>query len=152
VRLSRRSRLEASVLRFSQAGKQVKIVVGSGKVGCKALPWPPPDSYGQLERRVLVPPLAKPRATVTISQQVECRKTTVVARVKPSASGRFEVMLAAPAGARGAIYRLTSGFAPSRGSRHSFVTYSLPLPAVSDSRGTTADLRPGRKRLAVLGG
>jgi hypothetical protein len=78
----------------------------------------------------VVPPLSKPVATVTISQQVECGTTSVVAHVKPSASGRFKVTLPVPAGAHGAVYRLTSAVAQSRGSRHSFATYSLPLPAV----------------------
>jgi hypothetical protein len=92
---------------------------------------PPGIAAGKVTLRgQVVPPLAEPLATVTISQQVECGKTTVVARVKPSASGRFKVTLPAPAGARGAIYRLTSSVAPSRGSHHSFATYSLPLPAV----------------------
>jgi hypothetical protein len=92
---------------------------------------PPSVSAGKLTLRgQVVPPLAKPLAAVTISQQVECGKTTVVARVKPSASGTFKVVLPVPAGAHGARYRLTSSVAPSRSSRHSFATYSLPLPAV----------------------
>lgn len=92
---------------------------------------PPSVAAGKVTLRgQVLPPLAKPLATVTISQQVECGKTTVVARVKPSASGSFKVMLPVPTGAPGAIYRLTSSVAPSRGSRHSFATYSLPLPAV----------------------
>jgi hypothetical protein len=92
---------------------------------------PPSVSAGKvtLSGRV-VPPLAKPLATVTIRQQVECGTTTVVARVKPSTSGRFKVALPVPAGAHGAIYRLTSSVAQSSGSRHSFATFSLPLPAV----------------------
>jgi hypothetical protein len=92
---------------------------------------PPSVAAGKVTLRgQVVPPLAKPVATVTISQQIECGKTTVVASVKPSASGRFELTLPVPAGAHGGLYRLTSGVAPSRGSRHSFATYSLPLPAV----------------------
>jgi uncharacterized membrane protein YgcG len=92
---------------------------------------PPSVAAGKVTLRgQVVPPLAKPVATVTVSQQVECGKTTVVARAKPSASGAFEVTLPAPAGAQGARYRLTSSVAQSRGSRHSFATYSLPLPAV----------------------
>jgi hypothetical protein len=160
----------------AQAGKQVKIVFGSGKVVATATvgasgafsttaPLPPARIRAgngarymaelgslrsldlKLTRRLaleppsvaagkvtlrgqVVPPLAKPLATVTISQQIECGKTTVVARVKPSASGRFKVTLPIPAGAHGGLYRLTSSVAPSRGSRHSFATYSLPLPAV----------------------
>jgi hypothetical protein len=160
----------------AQAGKQVKIIFGSGKLVATAtvspsgefstsapLPpakiragnsarymaelgslrsldlkltrrltlEPPSVSTGKVTLRgQVVPPLTKPPAAVTISQQVECGKTAVVARVKPSTSGRFKVTLMMPAGARGAIYRLTSSVAPSRGSRHSFATYSLPLPAV----------------------
>jgi hypothetical protein len=160
----------------AQAGKQVKIVFGSGKLVATATvsssgefsataPLPPAkvrEGNGarymaelgslrsldlKLTRRLaleppsvaagkvtlsgqVVPPLAKPVATITISQQVECGKTSVVAHVKPSASGHFKVTLPVPTGAQGALYRLTSSVAQSRGSRHSFATYSLPLPAV----------------------
>src|ERR1700722_2625070 len=78
----------------------------------------------------VVLPLAKPIATITVRQQVECGATSVVARVKPSASGRFKVTLPVPASAHGALYRLTSSVGQSSGSGHSFATYSLPLPAV----------------------
>ncbi|HEY3760078.1 MAG TPA: fibronectin type III domain-containing protein [Solirubrobacteraceae bacterium] len=92
---------------------------------------PPSVAAGKVTLRgQVVPPLAKPVATVTVSQQVDCGKTTVVARARPSANGDFKVTLPAPAGAQGARYRLTSSVAQSRGSRHSFATYSLPLPAV----------------------
>src|ERR1700722_15152457 len=78
----------------------------------------------------VVLPLPKPIATITVRQQVECGATSVVARVKPSASGRFKVTLPVPASAHGALYRLTSSVGQSSGSGHSFATYSLPLPAV----------------------
>jgi hypothetical protein len=92
---------------------------------------PPSVSAGKVTLSgQVVPPLAKPLATVIVRQQVECGTTTVVARVKPSANGSFKVTLPAPAGAHGALYRLTSSVAQSSGSRHSFATFSLPLPAV----------------------
>jgi hypothetical protein len=78
----------------------------------------------------VVPPLAKPVASVAVQEQLECGKTVIVKRFKPAGSGRFRVTVAVPAAAKAGIYRLTSAVAVKPGSKHAFATYSLPLPAI----------------------
>jgi hypothetical protein len=78
----------------------------------------------------VVPPLAKPVASVAVQQQLECGKTTIVKRFTPSAGGRFRVTVAVPAAAKAGIYRLTSAVAVKPGSKRAFATYSLPLPVL----------------------
>ena len=77
----------------------------------------------------VTPPLTKPIAPVTVEQQLECGKTTVVKTFTPSASGRFDITVAVPANAKAAIFRLTSKVAANKHSvKHGFTTFSLPLP------------------------
>jgi hypothetical protein len=92
---------------------------------------PPSFSAGTvtLVGQVLAP-LAKPIASVAIQEQLECGKTTIVKRFTPAAAGRFRVTIAVPAAAKVGIYRLSSAVAAKPGSKHSFATYSLPLPAI----------------------
>jgi hypothetical protein len=74
-------------------------------------------------------PLTKPIAPIVVERQLECGKTVVVDRVTPPSSGRFQISLPAPAGAKAAIYTLKSSVAANRHSLiHGFTTYSLPLP------------------------
>jgi hypothetical protein len=77
----------------------------------------------------LTPPLTKPIAPVTVEQQLECGKTTIVKTFTPSASGRFDITLTVPSNAKAAIFRLTSKVAANKHSiTHGFTTFSLPLP------------------------
>ncbi len=76
------------------------------------------------------PPLAKPIATVTVEQQLECGRMTRVLTFKPAANGSFNVRIKVPAAAKAGIYRLMSTVRESTGSRRGFATYSLPLPVV----------------------
>ena len=77
----------------------------------------------------VTPPLTKPVAPVTVEQQLECGKTTVVKTFTPSASGRFDITVTVPANAKAAIFRLTSKVAANKHSvTHGFTTFSLPLP------------------------
>jgi len=80
----------------------------------------------------VVLPLAHPVALVTVQQQLECGTTREVLKFKPAANGRFHVSVPVPAGAKAAIYRLTTSVRESTRSRHSFATYSLPLPIALD--------------------
>jgi hypothetical protein len=74
-------------------------------------------------------PLTKPIAPVTVEQQLECGKTTIVKTFTPSAGGRFDITLTVPANAKAAIFRLTSKVAANKHSvKHGFATFSLPLP------------------------
>lgn len=78
----------------------------------------------------VLPPLTRPVASVTVQQQLECGKTTVVTHFTPSKTGSFHVRFPVPTAARAGIYRLTSTVAQKPGSKHGFATYSLPLPTV----------------------
>jgi hypothetical protein len=78
----------------------------------------------------VVAPLASPRAMITVSQQIDCGRTSVVKRFKPGPTGRFTISLPAPAGASGAIYRLTTSVPRSATTHTASPTFSLPLPAV----------------------
>ncbi len=78
----------------------------------------------------VLPPLTKPVASVTVQQQLECGKTTVVTHFTPSKTGTFHIRFPVPAAAKAGIYRLTSTVTQKAGSKHGFATYSLPLPAV----------------------
>jgi hypothetical protein len=80
---------------------------------------------GQVE-----PPLTKPASEVTVSQELECGRTTAVGRFKPSASGHFRIALKVPAAAQAGIYRLTSSVLEKPGAKRGFATYSLPLPVI----------------------
>jgi hypothetical protein len=74
-------------------------------------------------------PLTKPVAPVTVEQQLECGKTTVVKTFTPPANGHFSITLTVPANARAGIYRLTSKVAANMHAvKHGFTTFSLPLP------------------------
>lgn len=77
----------------------------------------------------VMPPLTKPVAKIAVQQELECGKTTVVAHVTPSASGRFRIAVTVPAAARAGVYRLASSVRENTRSSHGFATYSLPLPA-----------------------
>ncbi len=77
----------------------------------------------------VAPPLTKPVAKITVQQELECGRTTVVAHVTPSASGRFRITVTVPAAAKAGVYRLISSVRENTHSTHGFATYSLPLPA-----------------------
>jgi CSLREA domain-containing protein len=74
-------------------------------------------------------PLTKPVAPVTIEQQLECGKPTIVKTFTPPASGHFDITLTVPSNAKAGIYRLTSKVAANKHAvKHGFTTFSLPLP------------------------
>jgi hypothetical protein len=74
-------------------------------------------------------PLTKPATPVIVEQELECGKTTIVKSFTPPPSGRFEVKLAVPAGARAGVYTLKTKVAANvHDTARGFTTYSLPLP------------------------
>jgi alpha-tubulin suppressor-like RCC1 family protein len=77
------------------------------------------------------PPLAKPPAMVLVQLQVSCARASTVARFEPSASGRFDVTIHAPAGGEGAIYRLSTKVRGAASSSKLFSTFSLPEPVTT---------------------
>ena len=91
----------------------------------------PTSSHGKVTLTgQVVAPLARPVATVTVSQQVACGKTTVVMRFKPGPGGRFRLTLPAPVGGTGVIYRLSTSVRHSAASSRVSPTFSLPLPTI----------------------
>jgi alpha-tubulin suppressor-like RCC1 family protein len=74
----------------------------------------------------VIPPLGKPIAQIDVEQQLNCAAGSVVARIKPSASGRFSIELAAPTGAQAALYRLSTKVRENASSNRLFATDSLP--------------------------
>jgi hypothetical protein len=77
----------------------------------------------------VTPPLTKPVAPVTVEQQLECGKPTVVKTFTPPANGRFDITLTVPPNAKAGIYRLISKVAANRHAvSQGFTTFSLPLP------------------------
>ncbi len=78
----------------------------------------------------VVPPLAKPVAAVTVTQELECGKTSVAKRFTPPKSGRFHIRVSVPAAARAGIYRLSTTVRESTSNKHGFPSFSLPLPAI----------------------
>ncbi len=78
----------------------------------------------------VLPPLTKPVTAVSVEQELECGKTTVAGRFKPSGSGHFRITLKVPTSAKAGIYRLTSDVVERPGTKHGFATYSLPLPVI----------------------
>lgn len=90
----------------------------------------PPTSSGGNVTLVgqVLPPLAKPVVAITVEQQVSCGKTVVVDKVKPSRSGRFHIVVKAPAGQHAAIYRLVTRVRKTSRNPKSFPTASLPEP------------------------
>jgi hypothetical protein len=92
----------------------------------------PPEVSGHTVTLVgqVLAPLTEPVAAIAVQQELECGKTSVVERVKPSASGRFHITLTVPSAAKAGIYRLTSTVRENTHSKQGFATYSLPLPAV----------------------
>jgi len=92
----------------------------------------PPEFAGGTVTLVgqVVPPLTKPIASVAVQQELECGRTSIVKRFKPSVSGHFRISLAVPAAAKAGIYRLSSSVTEKPGAKHGFATYSLPLPVI----------------------
>jgi alpha-tubulin suppressor-like RCC1 family protein len=92
---------------------------------------PPVSAAGKvtLTGQVL-PPLGKPLPVIDVEQQLTCGGgARLVAQLKPIASGRFIARVAAPAGARAALYRLSTKVRESTSSRKLFATASLPEAA-----------------------
>lgn len=88
---------------------------------------PPTSAAGKVALTgEVLPPLAKPPATIVVQQQVSCTKTVDVAHIVPSASGRFHISVQAPPSQQAAIYRLTTLVRANAASRKGFATFSLP--------------------------
>lgn len=74
----------------------------------------------------VIRPLAEPIGQITISRRVSCRRSEVVARIRPRSDGRFRVTVDAPAGELAAVYRLTTRVRKSTRSGRTFPSFTLP--------------------------
>jgi hypothetical protein len=71
-------------------------------------------------------PLDRPPALITISLRLSCTRSVVVARVRPSRTGRFAVRVPVPAAGATATYLARTSVRANSSSRATFPTYSLP--------------------------
>jgi hypothetical protein len=71
-------------------------------------------------------PLEQPVAQIVVTRRVSCRRTEVVARIRPDASGRFRVTVDAPGGELAAVYRLSTRVRRTQSNRKTFPTFTLP--------------------------
>jgi hypothetical protein len=118
LRYSNRARYEARV------GKLRSLNL---KLTRRLILDPPKSHRGKvtLTGEVLAP-LARPRASVVISEEgSNCKRTTVVAHIKPKANGRYEITLGIPTGRSAVVYRLSSAVRADTHSSKTFRTYSL---------------------------
>jgi hypothetical protein len=92
------------------------IVTGVRKAGTRRI-----TLSGRISR-----PLATPIQTVTVTRQVSCGKESVVARLKPSSTGRFEVSVKAPRRDRVYTFRFHSRVRYSTAYPTLYETFTLP--------------------------
>jgi hypothetical protein len=71
-------------------------------------------------------PLASPVQQIVVKRRVTCSKTVIVARVKPSPSGRFSVAVKAPKDQLAAVYRLSTRVRNTPGNPKLYPTFTLP--------------------------
>lgn len=74
----------------------------------------------------VVRPLGSPIQTILVKRRVSCKKSEVVARIKPSRTGAFRVTVAAPPKALAATYRLETKVRKFVTNPKLFPTYTLP--------------------------
>lgn len=74
----------------------------------------------------VIRPLGSPIQTIVVSRRVSCKKSEVVARIKPSRTGAFRVTVAAPPKTLAATYRLATKVRKFSSNPKLFPTYTLP--------------------------
>jgi len=74
----------------------------------------------------VIRPLGSPVQTIVVKRRVSCRKSEVVARIKPSRKGTFRVNVAAPPRTLAATYRLSTRVRKFTSNPKLFPTYTLP--------------------------
>ncbi|UTI64206.1 hypothetical protein NBH00_23065 [Paraconexibacter antarcticus] len=75
--------------------------------------------------RVILP-LASPRANITLTRRLSCRRSEVVKRFRPAADGTFKVTVDAPDDATAAVYRMSTVVRRTTRSHTTSPTYTLP--------------------------
>lgn len=74
----------------------------------------------------VVLPLANPRANITLTRRLSCKRSEVVKRFKPAADGTFKVTVDAPDDATAAVYRMSTVVRRTTTSNTTSPTYTLP--------------------------
>ena len=74
----------------------------------------------------VVRPLARPIRRIVVKRRVSCRRNEVVARIKPSRKGNFNVTVPAPPGALAAVYRFETRVRNNRSNPKTYPTFTLP--------------------------
>jgi len=71
-------------------------------------------------------PLARPVRSIEVRRRVSCRRTVVVARIKPNSRGAFNVTVAAPPNEQAAVYRFATRVRKTTRNPKTFPTFTLP--------------------------
>jgi len=74
----------------------------------------------------VIRPLARPVREIEVRRRISCRRTAVVARVKPNARGEFTVTVSAPPSELAAVYRFATRVRKNRRNPKTFPTFTLP--------------------------
>lgn len=74
----------------------------------------------------VVRPLGSPIQTIVVRRRVSCKRSEVVARIKPTRTGAFRVTVAAPPKTLAATYRLSTRVRKFASNPKLFPTYTLP--------------------------
>lgn len=74
----------------------------------------------------VIRPLGSPVQTIVVSRRVSCKRSEVVARIKPSRTGAFRVTVDAPPKTLAATYRLATKVRKFASNPKLFPTYTLP--------------------------
>jgi hypothetical protein len=128
---SARAPLPPAGLRFSNRARYVAAAGGLRSLNLKltrrlVLDPPVARSGRVLLSGEVLRPLTRPQAWILVSQMgSNCSGGKVVARVRPSADGRYRVSIPVPSGTGGVVYRLSSAVRANGHSPRAFRTYSL---------------------------
>jgi hypothetical protein len=71
-------------------------------------------------------PLARPVRSIEVRRRVSCRRTVVVARIKPNRRGTFSVSVPAPPNQQAAVYRFATRVRKTSRNPKTFPTFTLP--------------------------
>ena len=71
-------------------------------------------------------PLAAPARSIEVRRRVSCRRSVVVARVKPRRDGTFRVTVAAPPNQQAAVYRFATRVRKNTRNSKTYPTFTLP--------------------------
>jgi hypothetical protein len=102
LRLKLQRRMVVRTVRLSQRRDRVRII-------------------GRISR-----PLASPVRTIEVRRRISCRRSAVVARIKPNRRGEFNVLLTAPPNQQAAVFRFATRVRKTTRNPKTYPTFTLP--------------------------